>query len=478
MTFMDSLRSLAETRPSPLTRRQWSVFGASAALAAISRLVTMARTPWDWDEFLFMFAVGHFDISRHHPHPPGFPLFIAFGKAIRGLGVDNFHALQTMNMATAIAIVPAMFFLCRELRMAFTTSLSAALLLAFFPNVWFFGGTALSDVPSMTLVVLAVAMLVAGCRDSRFYLAGAAMLAIAGGFRLQNLLIGLVPLTVATVFQIRRSIGRVVAAAVLMALIIGVSYGAAACLTGWHSYQELIRQHGRYITQTDSFRAPHRPALWPVFEDFFLRPYHAPVINTIVTLFAVFSIAVSLVKRRTHVLLALGAFVPFCVFAWLMLDHLSAGRFSVGYAPLIALLAADGIRLAVRKDGVEAGLAAFVLLVMIAWSWPAFENLRNATSPPAAGAIWIRDHVEPRASVIYVGESMGPAAEWYLSAYRRLPLNDQTVSANSLQAYELREGRSKDGAAISFTHPRDRLWNVVRRRYFEVFVLQRPGRVP
>ncbi|MEA2238513.1 MAG: hypothetical protein QOC81_3237 [Thermoanaerobaculia bacterium] len=472
----DSLRSLAYTSPAPLTRRQWSMFGVAAVAAAITRFVTMARTPWDWDEFLFMFAVERFDISRHHPHPPGFPLFIAFAKLIRVLGFDNFHALQMMNVAAAIAIVPVMFFLCRELRMPFATSLSAGLLLAFFPNVWFFGGTALSDVPSMTLVVLAVALLVAGCRDSRYYLAGAALLAVAGGFRLQNLLIGLVPLAVASWFQIRRGVGRVVGAAVVIAVIIGASYGAAAWLTGWDSYQELIRQHGQYITQTDSFRAPHRAALWTVFEDFFLRPYHAPVINTIVTIFAVVSMAISLVKMRAHVLLALAAFVPFCVFAWLMLDHLSAGRFSIGYAPLIALLAADGIRLTMRRDAVEAAVAAFVLIVMIAWSWPAFENLHSAASPSAAAAIWIRDHADPRTSVVDAGESMGPAAEWYLPAYRRVPPGEVSLAAP--QTYELREGRPHDAAAVTFTHPRDRLWNVVRRRYFEVFVVQRTGRVP
>ena len=35
---------------------------------------------------------------------------------------------------------------------------------------------------------------------------------------------------------------------------------------------------------------------------------------------------------------AIAAFGPFCIFAWLILDHFSASRFSIAYAPLVALL--------------------------------------------------------------------------------------------------------------------------------------------
>ena len=461
MTLSAWLREIAETSPQPLTRRQWSIVAAATLIGAISRFLTLARAPWDWDEFLFLLAVDHFDVAKHHPHPPGFPLFIACAKLIRRLGIDNFHALQAMSVLAAIAIVPAMFFLCQELRMRFTTSLSAALLLAFFPNVWFFGGTAFSDVPSMTLIVIVLALLLAGCRGARAYFAGAALLAVAAGVRPQNLLIGFVPLLIASGIQIRRSIGRVIAAAFIIAIIVGASYGAAAWLSGWSSYAETIHNHSRFIISTDSFLAPHRPSMWKVFLAFFVKPYRAPAINALVTLFAVISVVVSIIRRRWHVLFAVASFAPFCAFAWLMLDRLSTGRFSIGYAPLMALLAADGIRLVMRSDVAEGIATTIVLAVMIAWAWPAFANLRGTVSPPAAAAEWIRQHADPKTSVIYVDAAMDAAAQWYLPEYRR-------VSA-AASAYQLREGRI--AGAIVFTHRRDRLWKIVRRRYFEVSVV-------
>jgi hypothetical protein len=461
MTLSAWLREIAQTPPRPLTRKQWSIVAIATLIGAVSRLVTIARAPWDWDEFLFLLAIDHFDVAKHHPHPPGFPLFIACAKLIRRLGFDNFHALQAMSVIAAIAIVPAMFFLCRELRMRFKTSVSAALLLAFFPNVWFFGGTAFSDVPSMTLIVIVLALLLAGCRDARAYLAGAALLGIAAGFRPQNLLIGFVPLVIVSGFQMRRSAGRVIAAMCIIAIIVGASYGAAAWLTGWSSYAETMHNHSRFIVSTDSFLAPHRPSMWKVFLQFFVKPYRAPAINALVTLFAVISVGTSIVKRRWHMLHTLCSFVPFCAFAWLMLDRLSTGRFSIGYAPLMALLVADGIRLAMRSDVAEGIAGTVVVAVMIAWAWPAFANLRDSVSPPAAAAVWIRQHVDPKTSAIYVDDAMDAAAQWYLPEYRRV--------STPASAYQLREGRVR--GAMIFTHPRDRLWKIVRRRYFEVSII-------
>ena len=438
-------------------RERWILAGATL-VAAISRLLALARTPWDWDELLFMQALDRFDVSSHRPHPPGFPLYILAAKIIRKFGFGDFHALQALSVLAAMLIVPAMFFLCRALGMRFATSISAALILAFFPNVWFYGGGALSDVPSMVLVIVAVALLVRGR-----LLLGATALAVAAGFRPQNLLIGAVPLLIAAWRDKRRA---PVAAAILI-VIVGASYGAAAWLTGWPRYVESLREHSAYITAVDSFHAPGRPALWRVFADFVVRPYRAPIINIIVTIFATISVAVSIARRRQHVLLALAAFAPFCVMAVLYLDHFSASRFSIGFAPLIALLAADGIALTTRR--LEPFAAAALVAGMIVWTWPAIAAVRHSVAPPVAAVDWLRNHADPRISMIYVDEGMIPYAEWYMPEYHLRFLHEppSPTWASHEAAFYLTEGRSNALGAMNFVRPRGRLWDLVRRRYFE-----------
>src|SRR5262245_20720844 len=369
-----------------MTPRQRLILIASTAVVAVSRVLALARTPWDWDELLFMQALDRFDVAAHRPHPPGFPLYILAAKVIRKLGFGDFHALQVLSVLAGVIIVPAMFFLCRALGMRFVTALSAALILAFFPNVWFYGGGAFSDVPSMVLAIVAVALLVQGR-----LLLGATALAVAAGFRPQNLLIGLVPLALCS-WRAKR---RTILAAAILIVIIGASYGAAAWLTGWPRYIEAVREHSAYITTVDSFRSPTRPALWRIAGYFLVRPYRAPAINALVALFAAISVIVSLAQRRKHVMLALGAFVPFCVMAILYLDHFSASRFSIGYAPLIALLVADGIALVARRF--EPLASAALVVLMILWTWPAIAAVRHSVSPPVAAVDWLRNHADRRA---------------------------------------------------------------------------------
>ncbi len=464
----DWWRSL-ERPPEPLTARQWGSVIAATIVAAISRFVALARTPWDWDELLFMLALDHFDVARHWPHPPGFPLYIFAAKIVRKLGFGDFHALQTLSFVAAMAIVPAMFFLCRELRIRTSTSISAAMLLAFFPNVWFYGGGAFSDVPSMTLVIIAVALFLAGCRDDRAYLAGAFVLAVAAGFRPQNLLVGLAPFLTASWFQRRRSIGRFFAALVTMTVVVSLSYGIAAWLTGWDEYRRTLQIHRLYILRTDSFLSPSRPPLWRVFDDFFVMPYHAPLINTVIGVLALMAI----LRRRPHVLAALAAFGPLCIASWLMLDRFSASRFSIGYAPLIALLAADGLQWITRRALIESIASGAIVLMMIVWTWPAFAAVRHSIAPPVAAVDWIRNHVDARTATIYVDSGMVPFAEWYLPEYRLHfvgELEPPPTWTRRQPGYYLREDASGSPHAENFIRPRHRLWDLVRQRYFEASV--------
>ncbi len=466
-------RSL-ERAPELLTARQWVAVTAATLVAAISRLLALARTPWDWDELLFIQALDHFDVAKHRPHPPGFPLYIFTAKVIRKLGgFGDFHTLQALSILGAIAVVPAMFFLCRELRMRVSTSISASLLLAFFPNVWFYGGAAFSDAPSMTLVILAAALLLAGCRDARAYFAGTAMLAIAAGYRPQNLVIGLAPLLMASSFQIRRSAARVVIAVTILVAILGVAYGGAAWLTGWRQYREALQIHRQYIVHTDSFLASTRAPLWRVFDDFFVMPFHAPAINTMISVLALLSIVVSLVFRRPHILTAIAAFGPVCLISWLILDRFSASRFSIGYAPLIAILVADGLQLIVRNAAIESIVSALIVAIMIVWTWPALAAVRHSIAPPVAAVDWIRNHVDARTSTIYVDTGMVPFAEWYLPEYRLRfigELEPPPTWATLQPGYYLREDASSSAHAENFIRPHGRLWELVRQRYFEVSV--------
>src|SRR5437764_3115064 len=142
------------TQPQPaLTPRQRLTCGIVAIVCAATRFLAVAKTLWDWDEALFCLGMRSYDVTAHHPHPPGFPVYIALGRIVRTVIPSDFRALQAVNLIAGALVFPAMFLLARELRFRFPTAAIAASLCAFFPNVLFFGGGGFSDIPSLVLVV-------------------------------------------------------------------------------------------------------------------------------------------------------------------------------------------------------------------------------------------------------------------------------------------------------------------------------------
>lgn len=468
------------TVPEPLTVAQRRAVVIATLITTVTRLWGLARSPWDWDEILFSLALRHYDVALHHPHPPGFPLFIAAAKLFTLAGLSDFHALQGVNLIAGIFLVPAMLFFGRELRLPFSTSLIAALLLAFFPNVWFFGETAFSDVPSVVLVAFACALLLRGCRSDSAFIGGSVALACAAAMRPQNLIIGLAPAMLAAWYRLRqRRFVTIAIAALALVAIVGVSFGIAAFETGgWARYDEALRAHQQYITATDSFRNPNRPPLHHLLDDFFVRPYHAPAINIVVTAFVLISLFVSFARRRLSLLIAVAAFSPFCLVAWLALDHFSASRFSIGYAPLMALLAADGIALvSFRKEWLDWTIGLGLTVAMFLWTLPAIDLARRSDSPPMQAMLWIRSHLDPRVSRIDAHESMGPYTEYFLDSYRVEWTLDGPAAArlDPSPAWYLREGTSNRSRSTNFAWPHGRAWDVARRRYFEVSLLPERG---
>ncbi|HET7704844.1 MAG TPA: hypothetical protein VFM36_02040 [Thermoanaerobaculia bacterium] len=465
--------------PEPLTRAERTTILVATTVVALTRLLAVARSPWDWDEMLFLLGLRDYDVALHHPHPPGFPLFMLLARALVSMGIEPFRSLQAINLTASVVIIPAMVFLGRELRLPFATNISAAILFAFFPNVWFFGGTGFSDVAAIVLAVTAIAMLLRGARSSNAFIGGAFLLAIAAGFRPQNLLVGLLPLLIAAWYRWRaRRIRAVIAGAAIIAAVVVVSYAGAIAATGeWSRYRDAVLAHQRYLAEVDSFVSPTRPSLLRIADDFFVRPFRISPVNVALTVLAVISLVTAAWRRRWPVLIAAGAFGPFWILAWLTLDFHSASRFSIGYMPLLAILVADAVtQIASVSRSVRAQrliTAAFIAGLagsMAFWTLPGIFLVRNELSPPMQAIAHLRDTARPDAT-IYVQKRMRPFAEYFLGDLRLTHLEEAPPPASNAPSLYLREGVSGVPDAKTFAWPRDPLWNIARRRYFAVAVV-------
>jgi hypothetical protein len=452
-----------DAAPAVTPRERRAVLLVSLLVAA-TRFLAISKTLWDWDEALFALALRDYDVTAYHPQPPGFPLFIGAAKLIALVVGDPFRSLQAITVVASLFLFPAMWALARELRAPAFVAFASAALLVFAPNVWFYGGTALSDVPSLVLALVACTLVLRGCRSDRSLLMGAVVLGIAAGFRPQNLMIAAAPLLIVLV---RRRRGAIVALLIVVA-IVGASYGTAAALSGgWQPYRAALAKHEAYIRATDSFLAPGRPSLMRVADDFFLRPYRAPWINGLVAfLMAAGALAAMRARRAPHLAAMLALFAPFCLFAWLYLDFHSASRFSVGYAPVVAFLAAEGIA---RMRRIAGPVLAAAITLMVAWTLPALSIVRSTSSPPVAALRYIRETADPRTTIVCFDERLGPHAALLLPEYQRCAAASlpPALWVSRARVLFVREGLGD----VSFTRAPVRLANLVRPRYFEAGVL-------
>lgn len=464
--------------PPPLTpaRKRW-LAGISIAVA-LTRLLAIARSPFDWDEALFALAVRDYDVAHHHPHPPGYPLFVLAAKGLHLLGADEFRSVQGVVVLGALLIFPAMFFLARETGFGFATATAGALLFAFLPNVWVYGGTGFSDVPAAALTFAACALLLRGRFESKAYVAGAALLGVAAGFRTPSLVIGAAPAVLATWCRLRAGSRRaVLLATVCGGAIAGGSYlGAALSSESIEAYRNILRRQSEYLRIVDSWQSPTRPPLEEVARVFFLWPTATRAMMLTLVALALIGVAIVLRRRQWHLLLPLAMFLPLAFVAWLYLDVETASRYAIGYLAAYAIFAAVAIE-ALTGSGVRLFAAvALCVAVLSVWIWPGLQSQRTTNAPPWAALSWVRANT-PSGAVVMVHAGITPLADLMLPDRQRVYFEEEDDAAPpaTTDAWLVDLHAAKDGR--NFVRPRSSLFSVVRPRNFEASVRRTSQRI-
>ncbi len=464
-------------------RGQRNLLVALTIGVAATRLLALSRSMWDWDEALFSCAVRQFNVAAHHPHPPGFPLFIAVAKFMRWFIRDDFRAVQAVSVLSSFFVFPTLYGFARGLRFPFPTSLSAALIFSFLPNVWYWGGTGFSDIFAVVLFLGSAALLLRDDRRS-FYIVGCVLFAATMLVRPQNLLLAY-PWALASWRRFRAGrIGDVVIGTTLIVALVLGGYAAAATATGWSDYIGATQGHARYIATVDGSLNPHRAPVLTLFRDFAVDPFLAGATSSVLFFFVI----IALLRPRRRDIDVLVTFVPNFLLSWFMLNVGGVSRLSLSYIAMNALLGADGIALVAddvltwRVSGAnrarvhaaaQAVCTALIITLYVIWVWPALREVRQHDAPTAAAAEWLRDSVPAGNGKAYVQGGMTPFADYYLDGWNVVPVRDEIDPEKLPPEPNAFYTAAWDRAAtntINFRRNRERLFGLFHRRYFETCV--------
>ena len=184
-------------------RLRWLAW-LSGVVCVLVRLPFVSHRLWDHDSVQFALGVEHYDLAAHHPHPPGYPLYIALLKVLAACGLEPVTAMVLVTLVASALGAACMPLLVRALlapdgagaeageapgAAVFGTALFAAALFVFNPLLWFYGELPLLyGVEGGLTVVLAWGA--ARMVDGRWALVRAALLlALAGGLRPSSLVL-------------------------------------------------------------------------------------------------------------------------------------------------------------------------------------------------------------------------------------------------------------------------------------------------
>jgi len=200
-----------------------SLRSARAALVCLflaAHLVWLPRTLEDLDSVNFALGVREFDVAKHQPHPPGYPVYVALAKAstatLRLIGVEA-PAPRGLAIWSAIGgtlALPALFAFFRRLEARDSVAAWMTLAVGASPLFWFTSLRPLSDMLGFGAAMWVLA-LASGAASARA-ITGAALLAgLAIGIRSQTAVLTLPFL--AYVLLARRSAASTVWAAAAFA---------------------------------------------------------------------------------------------------------------------------------------------------------------------------------------------------------------------------------------------------------------------
>jgi MFS family permease len=145
---------LAQDLPNASRHHPQDILTAGILFAGLAALYALTRSQWldDWDSVNLAFALDDFDLKRHWPHPPGYPIFVAAGK-LAHLVIANHAAALTLVSSFAGAAVAAMFFVLDRRHNGWPVALCATLIMALSPLFWLQSGLALTDMFGMVFVL-------------------------------------------------------------------------------------------------------------------------------------------------------------------------------------------------------------------------------------------------------------------------------------------------------------------------------------
>ncbi|OFW29808.1 MAG: hypothetical protein A3H97_19830 [Acidobacteria bacterium RIFCSPLOWO2_02_FULL_65_29] len=390
----------------------------------------------DLDSINFAMGMRDFDVARHQPHPPGYPVFMLAATLLHAVVPSETHVLALLAILAGAAAALALVALFRVLDgpdpPAPMQPLVAALVAVASPLFWITAARPLSDLFGLA-AALAAQVMILSARDTRSLVAASACAALAAGVRSQAVWLTVPLLALALGRRVLTSRLALVPGSIRLAAGVGVGYlaGALAWLVplvmlsgGPAAYGQALVQQGAddFTGVVMLWTMPTLRQLARVLQAAFISPWASAPIAVFVLALAAIGFGRLVRGARPALVTLAAAFGPYLMFdlvfqesattryalplvvpvAYAAAQGASAFRSTVLVAALVALSAFNVFNNTVELSGYSSMKApAFRLLEDMAFS----ASSRAPTSLPVL-AMHRRHDLDLRRPIAWAGDRM------------------------------------------------------------------------
>ena len=389
------------------------------ALSALALIFALAHAPFlansleDIDSVNFALGVRDFDVATHRPHPPGYPVYTALGKAaaaITGAVSDapastiEARSLAGLSLLAGLAAIVLLYrvFAAMGNQQGFDIeAFAATAIAASCPLFWYLGARPMSDLPGLAFALAAQACLMSAWRlqrpgpdgdrrlspaltgaSGRLIVIGAFLAAFSIGLRSQTLWFT-APLLALVLFD---RVGRGVAGALLGSSVMfaagGLAWGIPLLVAsgGLNTYLAALgTQAGEDFASGEMlYTNPSPRAAAFALMRTFVHPWDSTMLGAVVLILAAAGVIQLLWRDRRSLAAVIALAGPYLVFHLLFQDT-SFVRYALPLVPAVAFLAVRGVSL-LSTRAVPAA-AAVISIACVAIASPVLVAYSSGPSP-------------------------------------------------------------------------------------------------
>jgi 4-amino-4-deoxy-L-arabinose transferase and related glycosyltransferases of PMT family len=213
----------------------------------LSLLIIITRVPftskflYEWDSVNYALAFGNYNIQQQQPHPPGYLLYVALGKAVNYIFNDPNTSMIFLSVVFSVLSVVLVYSMAKEI-FSRKAGIISGLLLVFNPLIWFYGEIAsiyIFEAFFSVLIAYSSYKLFKG--NEKFIYISAFVLGLSGGFR-TDILEFMLPLWIFCIWNARISYTKIAKGLLIFVISILLWLLPAILLTGgFEKYIHILR---------------------------------------------------------------------------------------------------------------------------------------------------------------------------------------------------------------------------------------------